>query len=73
MIYMTLLSKLRKPKAFLKHFLSWCYLGIVMGVLGGLLGAFFHHSLHFVTHLRQANTWLIFLLPLGGLLTVGLY
>ena len=70
---MTLLSKLRKPKAFLKHFLSWCYLGIVMGVLGGLLGAFFHHSLHFVTHLRQENTWLIFLLPLGGLLTVGLY
>ena len=70
---MTLLSKLRMSKAFIKHFLSWCYLGAVMGILGGLLGAFFHHSLHFVTHIRQENTWLIFLLPLGGLLTVGLY
>lgn len=23
----------------------------------GLLGAMFHHALHFVTHLRQAHTW----------------
>ena len=70
---MTLLSKLRKPKAFVKYFLSWCFLGCIMGIIGGLLGAGFHHSLHFVTHIRQENTWLIFLLPLGGLLTVGLY
>ena len=73
MIHMTLLSKLHKPKAFVKHFLSWCFLGCIMGIIGGLLGAGFHHSLHFVTHIRQENTWLIFLLPLGGLLTVGLY
>ena len=73
MIHMTLLSKLRKPKAFVKYFLSWCFLGCIMGIIGGLLGAGFHHSLHFVTHIRQENTWLIFLLPLGGLLTVGLY
>lgn len=44
-----------------------------MGTLGGLLGALFHHALHFVTHLRLQNTWLIFLLPLGGLLTVWIY
>ena len=73
MIHMTLLSKLRKPKAFVKYFRSWCFLGCIMGIIGGLLGAGFHHSLHFVTHIRQENTWLIFLLPLGGLLTVGLY
>ena len=44
-----------------------------MGILGGLIGAGFHHTLHFVTHLRQENSWLILLLPVGGGLTVGLY
>ena len=44
-----------------------------MGALGGLLGAGFHHALHFVTHLRAEHTWLIFLLPLGGLLSVAVY
>ena len=44
-----------------------------MGSLGGLLGAGFHHALHFVTHLREMNPWLIFLLPVGGLISVGIY
>lgn len=70
---MAWINKLQHPKAFVKHFLSWCFLGAVMGLLGGLLGAGFHHALHFVSHLRQENGWLIFLLPAGGLLTVGLY
>ena len=54
-------------------FLKWGLFGIFMGAWGGLLGAAFHHALHFVTHLRQAHTWLIFLLPVGGLLSVGIY
>lgn len=66
-------NKLRDPKHFMQNFLSWCFLGCVMGILGGLIGAGFHHALHFATHLRQENNWLIFLLPIGGLLTVGLY
>ena len=72
-MHMAWIRKLNKPKEFIGIFLSWCFLGTVMGLLGGLLGAAFHHALHFVTHLRQENTWLIFLLPVGGLLTVGLY
>ena len=44
-----------------------------MGILGGLLGAGFHHALHFVTHLRGEHNWLIFLLPAGGLLSVAIY
>ena len=44
-----------------------------MGVIGGLLGAGFHHALHFVTHIRQENPWLVWLLPAAGLLSVGIY
>ena len=70
---MAWLDKLHHPEKFIKTFLKWGLLGLIMGVLGGLIGAGFHHALHFVTHLRGEHTWLIFLLPVGGLLTVALY
>lgn len=70
---MAWLDKLNHPKHYIKTFLKWGLLGLLMGILGGLIGAGFHHALHCVTHVRSENTWLIFLLPLGGLLTVGLY
>ena len=57
----------------IKLIYKWMFLGVITGVLGGLLGAGFHHALHFVTHLRGEHNWLVFLLPLGGLLTVGIY
>ena len=52
---------------------KWGLLGLIMGVIGGMLGAGFHHALHFVTHIRTENGWLIWLLPLGGLLSVGVF
>lgn len=70
---MAWLDKIHHPETYLKTFAKWTLLGLLMGILGGLLGAFFHHALHFVTHLRGEHNWLIFLLPLGGLLTVALY
>lgn len=70
---MAWLEKLHHPEDYVKTFLKWGLLGTLMGILGGLLGAGFHHALHFVTHIRSEHTWLIFLLPVGGVLTVALY
>ena len=70
---MAWLEKLHHPEYYIKTFLKWALLGIVMGSIGGLLGAGFHHALHFVTHLRGEYSWLIFLLPIGGLLSVRIY
>ena len=70
---MAWLQKLHNPQYYVKAFLKWALLGLLVGTLGGLLGAGFHHALHFVTHLRTEHTWLVFLLPLGGLLSVGIY
>ena len=70
---MAWLQKLHYPEYYVKAFLKWLFLALLIGGLGGLLGAGFHHALHFVTHLRGEHTWLIFLLPLGGLLSVGIY
>ena len=52
---------------------KWCALGVLIGILGGLLGACFAHVLSLVTKLRQAAPWLILLLPAGGIATILLY
>ena len=70
---MAWLEKIHHPETYLKTFVKWTLLGILMGIIGGILGAVFHHALHFVTHVRSEHTWLIFLLPVGGALTVALY
>ena len=70
---MTLSGKFSTAKPYIITFLKWGLFGLLMGAWGGLLGAGFHHLLHFVTHLRQEHTWLIFLLPVAGLLSVGIY
>ena len=70
---MAWLDKLHHPEDYIKAFLKWGLLGLLMGIIGGVLGAVFHHVLHYVTHVRSEHTWLVFLLPVGGLLTVGIY
>ena len=67
------LEKLHHPEKYVKTFLKWGVLGMLMGFVGGAVGSGFHYVLHFVTHLRGEYMWLVWLLPLGGLLTVGLY
>ena len=70
---MALGNQIKRSEHYAILFLRWCILSILMGIIGGLLGAGFHHVLHFVTHVRAENMWLIYLLPLGGLLTVLIY
>ena len=66
-------ERFRYTKKFVTIVCRWCILSLIMGTVGGLLGALFHHALHFVTHVRSEHMWLIWLLPLGGLLTVAIY
>lgn len=70
---MSVLETMHHPEKYFKIFFKWGLLGALIGGLGGVLGAFFHHVLYFVTELRSAHGWLILLLPLAGILTVGIY
>lgn len=53
------------------HLLRWIVLGAVVGVLAGLSSAAFLQTLTWATNLRLDHGWLLFLLPVGGLV-VGL-
>lgn len=52
---------------------KWIVFSILSGLIIGTVGSAFYHCVKLVTNLRLETPWLLFLLPLGGLLIVGLY
>ena len=52
---------------------KWFFISIILGGICGVIGAFFHISVDYVTELRIFHSWICYLLPLGGLLIVFLY
>ncbi len=53
--------------------LLWLAAAGALGALCGALGAGFHKLIDLATQYRQAHVWIIWLLPLGGLLTLLCY
>lgn len=67
-------------KEILSHFgkdfvrlVKWLFLSATVGVLVGFISTIFAHAMVYVTSVRNENPWLIFLLPVAGLMIVGLY
>lgn len=66
-------KNIESAKTFGKAFIYWLVSGVAVGLICGVIGAAFSKSVSFVTELRAENEWLIYLLPLGGLLSVAIY
>ncbi len=62
------LEKTKKIPALL---LQWILICILIGVFSGSASAFFLVALEWVTQTRENNNWIIWLLPIGGLV-IGL-
>lgn len=62
----------RKTKRLLGFFIVLLTASVI-GLICGAIGAAFARSISFVTQLRADNPWLIYLLPLGGVVSVGIY
>ncbi len=58
---------------YIETFLKWVVVAGLIGGAGGILGAIFHHSIEAAESARNAHPWLLFLLPLAGLIIVGFY
>ncbi len=52
---------------------KWIFLASITGAFGGAIGAAFYHTLHFVTHLRTENGFILLFLPIGGALIALIY
>lgn len=60
-------------KTYAAAFMGWLLLSVVTGTLCGLLGAVFSKCISFGVGLRDEHSWLLYLLPIAGLVSVGIY
>lgn len=58
---------------YVKAFVKWVIVAMVVGIIGGIIGSFFHLSIDYVTELRTKYNFLIFLLPVGGIVIALMY
>lgn len=57
----------------IKRYVLYILSGVITGIICGLCGVAFSKSVEFVTNIRVHNDWILYLLPIGGLLSVGIY
>jgi H+/Cl- antiporter ClcA len=68
-----LLLRSKKALRRIRISLKWILFAVISGALIGSAGTFFYLCLSFVNLVRSKNPWLIWLLPVAGLLIVGAY
>ncbi len=64
---------LKELKRYILKVLKWIFIAAIIGILCGVVGAIFHISIEKVTDFRFENSWMIFFLPVSGLLIVLIY
>ena len=57
----------------LYSFLRWSLLAVLVGAVCGLVGTAFHVCVNYATKWRGEFAWLLYLLPVGGVVIVWLY
>lgn len=62
-----------KPIKIAFYMGKWLLISLIIGLIMGCLSAFFLLSLDFVTKVRLAYSWLLFLLPISGAIFAFLY
>lgn len=67
------LNCIDRTKRYAKTFIKWLICSAVIGITCGAVGTAFHYSVEYVTQFRNGHKWIIFLLPVAGLLIVFLY
>ena len=63
----------KEALSFLSGFVKWVLIAVFTGAVGGLIGSAFHLSVSHATAFRASHPWMLYLLPVSGLLIVLLY
>ncbi|MBR6729202.1 MAG: chloride channel protein [Clostridia bacterium] len=64
---------LQSSATYVKILVKWIVIAVLVGIVGGVLGSLFHESIDIVTDIRFEHRWVMYLLPVGGLLIAGMY
>jgi H+/Cl- antiporter ClcA len=68
-----ILSQFLEQKSYLSFTIKWLFISTIVGTLVGSVSALFLWLLDWVTNWREANLWIIALLPVGGFIIGAIY
>ncbi|MBO5453108.1 MAG: chloride channel protein [Clostridia bacterium] len=63
----------KNTKKYTFVFIKWIIIALVVGAVGGAVGSLFHLCVDFVTEVRVKNDFIIYFLPIAGLVVAGMY
>lgn len=66
-------SKAKNAVYYVELFVFWLIFGSLMGALGGAIGALFSKTLAVVTDLRMSHGFMLYLLPVAGVIIKAIY
>lgn len=66
--------KIKAPfGAQVDYFVKWGLISSIIGVLGGIVGGIFGHGIRLAAESFKTYSWLLFLLPVSGIMIIWLY
>ena len=65
--------RIRRMGLYLATLLKWVAVGLLIGAVGGVIGSLFHMGVDHAAELRAEHPWVLYLLPVGGLVITALY
>ncbi len=68
-----IIGKLKSAAKYVTTFFKWSLIAALTGAASGFIGILFHKSVEAATIIRTSHPWLLYLLPVGGLLITGMY
>ncbi len=67
------ISEIKLSGLYIGTFLKWLAVASLIGCAGGIIGAIFDQSIEIAEEYRNENPWMLWLLPIAGLIIVGFY
>lgn len=64
---------IKKPISFVKSFCKWVVIASVVGLISGIMGTLFRASVEYANIAWNSHPWLLYMMPIGGLVIIGCY
>lgn len=58
---------------YIKTLFKWMVIASCVGLIGGAVGSVFHLSIDYVTEFRTGAPWIVYFLPVGGVIIAFIY
>ena len=68
-----IIYRLKRMGLYAVTLCKWLAVGALIGAVGGVVGSAFHLGVDHATELREHHAWILYLLPLGGLVITAIY